>query len=371
MLWAAYPASTDDLSGYDLVVTSIYGTLDGLATGNKIDASRPLLPAGTRWVAIEGGNHAQFGDYGPQAGDNQATITAEEQQAQAAAATIDVLEALAGADTLKRLGRVLLTVLGDAACRSDRGATGNPDPAGRRHAPARKRWPTRTASSSRSTGSRFTCSAPEAATCRCCCCTVSARARSRGMRLLAPLGVDRWVVAYDRPGFGLTERPMPPYPGDVNPYSQSAQVDLLLGLMDKLGIERAVLVGNSAGGTISLLTALEHPERVAALVLVDPAVYVGGGGAPGWASFFLNLPQVRRIGPLFVRNIREWGLEMVATAWHDPSKITAEVIAGYTRPLQADDWDRALWELTISSRESDLPTRLGELDVAGAGDHRR
>ena len=48
VLWAAYPASTDDLSGYDLVVTSIYGTLDGLSTGNKIDASRPLLPAGTR-----------------------------------------------------------------------------------------------------------------------------------------------------------------------------------------------------------------------------------------------------------------------------------------------------------------------------------
>ena len=104
----------------------------------------------------------------------------------------------------------------------------------------------------------------------------------------APLAVDRLVVAYDRPGFGLTERPMPPFPGDFNPYSQSAQVDLLLGLMDTLGIERAVLVGNSAGGTISLLTALDHPERVAALVLVDPGVYAGGGGAPSWARFLLR-----------------------------------------------------------------------------------
>lgn len=95
VLWAAYPASTDDLSGYDIVVTSIYGTLDGLSTGSKIDASRPLLPDATTWVAIEGGNHAQFGDYGVQAGDNLAAITAEEQQARAAEATLAVLQAIA------------------------------------------------------------------------------------------------------------------------------------------------------------------------------------------------------------------------------------------------------------------------------------
>jgi hypothetical protein len=69
VLWAAYPASMDDLSGYSLRVTSIYGTRDGLATEDKIAASRPLLPLDTSWVAIEGGNHAQFGWYGPQSGD--------------------------------------------------------------------------------------------------------------------------------------------------------------------------------------------------------------------------------------------------------------------------------------------------------------
>src|SRR5512139_979478 len=81
-LWAAYPASTDDLSGHPVAVTSIYGTLDGLATEDKIATSRPLLPGNTRWVAIEGGNHAQFGWYGPQSGDGTATISREEQQRQ-------------------------------------------------------------------------------------------------------------------------------------------------------------------------------------------------------------------------------------------------------------------------------------------------
>ena len=95
VLWAAYPAEGNDLSGRSLAVTSISATRDGLATPDKIEASRSLLPTGTRWIAIEGGNHAQFGWYGPQAGDNPATITREEQQAQVIAATLNLLSSLA------------------------------------------------------------------------------------------------------------------------------------------------------------------------------------------------------------------------------------------------------------------------------------
>lgn len=94
VLWASYPAAGDDLSGRDVAVTSIYGTLDGIATGDEIEASRSLLPPGTYWVAIEGGNHAQFGWYGPQSGDNPAMISREDQQAQIVAATVDLLSLL-------------------------------------------------------------------------------------------------------------------------------------------------------------------------------------------------------------------------------------------------------------------------------------
>lgn len=110
VLWAAYPAESDDLSGRDLAVVSIYGTRDGLATPEKIDDSRPLLPTDTRWVAIEGGNHAQFGSYGAQNGDNPATISREEQQRQIVAATIDLLRQLEGSsvNTLEGAHRYLL-----------------------------------------------------------------------------------------------------------------------------------------------------------------------------------------------------------------------------------------------------------------------
>jgi pimeloyl-ACP methyl ester carboxylesterase len=94
ILWASYPAGNNDLSEADLAVTSIYGTLDGLATPEKVLAARPLLPADTTWVEIEGGNHAQFGWYGPQDGDNQATISREEQSSQIVAATVTLLSRL-------------------------------------------------------------------------------------------------------------------------------------------------------------------------------------------------------------------------------------------------------------------------------------
>lgn len=94
VLWAAYPASGDDLSASGLRVVSIYGTLDGLSTGAKIDASRALLPADTTWEAIKGGNHAQFGWYGDQAGDNPAAISRSDQQSQTVAATLALLESL-------------------------------------------------------------------------------------------------------------------------------------------------------------------------------------------------------------------------------------------------------------------------------------
>ena len=97
VLWAAYPATADDLSSSGIAVASIYGSLDGLATPDKIAASRPLLPPDTRWVEIQGGNHVQFGWYGDQAGDLPALISREAQQARIVQATLALLAAVAGA----------------------------------------------------------------------------------------------------------------------------------------------------------------------------------------------------------------------------------------------------------------------------------
>jgi len=91
VLWAGYPASSDNLSGHALSVASIFGTEDGLATVAKIEASQPLLPKSTTYVPIKGGNHAGFGWYGDQSGDNPALITRAEQQRAVVAATTALL----------------------------------------------------------------------------------------------------------------------------------------------------------------------------------------------------------------------------------------------------------------------------------------
>lgn len=95
VLWTSYPAESNSLADQDsLAVASIYATEDGLATPEKIEASRPLLPPQTKWVEIAGGNHAQFGWYGSQDGDGTATISRETQQNVVVEATVDLLSDL-------------------------------------------------------------------------------------------------------------------------------------------------------------------------------------------------------------------------------------------------------------------------------------
>lgn len=93
VFWASYPAD-DSLKTKNIPAVSIYGTNDGLAAGDKLEDSRELLLPDTNFIAIQGGNHAQFGSYGPQAGDNEASISPEEQWAQTAAATAAFFEAV-------------------------------------------------------------------------------------------------------------------------------------------------------------------------------------------------------------------------------------------------------------------------------------
>ncbi len=91
LLYASYPAS--DLSrSLDADVLSVSGTRDGLATPADVEASRPDLPAGTSFVAVEGAVHAFFGDYGPQPGDGTPSIgrtTARAEIAEASVAFVD------------------------------------------------------------------------------------------------------------------------------------------------------------------------------------------------------------------------------------------------------------------------------------------
>ena len=175
-----------------------------------------------------------------------------------------------------------------------------------------------------------------------------------------PLSSRYTVVAYDRPAFGFTERPVSW--NEWNPYGSDEQVDLLLDMLDQLSLVDVVLVGNSAGGTVAARFALRAPERVKALVLVSPSIY-RTGSATTWLTPLLRTPQMRRLGPRLVRGIASSGGNLINLSWHDPSRITSDIMEGYRRPLRAENWYVGLWFYTSSSRpQTNLSVELAALD---------
>jgi hypothetical protein len=86
---ASYPAKNTSLHELALQGLVIRGTLDGLVTQEDIDAVAGNFPLETRFLNLEGGNHAQFGDYGVQRGDGQATIAPMAQQLAASQAMLE------------------------------------------------------------------------------------------------------------------------------------------------------------------------------------------------------------------------------------------------------------------------------------------
>jgi hypothetical protein len=90
-LWDSYPPDSADLSDNPLSVISIFGTNNNIPNTENFNEKRHLLPANTLFIAIEGANHAQFGDYGPQKGDVAATISLTEQHERVADIMLDFI----------------------------------------------------------------------------------------------------------------------------------------------------------------------------------------------------------------------------------------------------------------------------------------
>ena len=126
---------------------------------------------------------------------------------------------------------------------------------------------------------------------------------------------QRRVVTLDLPGFGLTG------PRSDGQYHPDADARFVLALLDRLGIARAVLGGNSLGGEVAWRLATLAPERVERLILVDSAgLPVGERALPlGW--MLARVPVLNRIA--------EWALpralvaDGVAKAYGGPEQVTA------------------------------------------------
>ena len=89
ILLAAY--TNHDLHDADLPVLSVFGDADGVMNKTRYEKGKALLPDGFEEQIIPGANHAQYGDYGKQPRDNDAKISAEQQQSKTAEIILDWL----------------------------------------------------------------------------------------------------------------------------------------------------------------------------------------------------------------------------------------------------------------------------------------
>ena len=177
--------------------------------------------------------------------------------------------------------------------------------------------------------------------------------------VLAPLGEIGYVIAYDRTGFGFTDRPTS-WSGE-NPYGIQGQIALLDELVTEFGANKEVIIlGHSAGGNVAATYAEAYPEKVQQLILFAPAV--GLAGAPGAGfNWIFNIPQIDHLGPLLVSTIATSGLDLLYESYVDDSKITDEVLAGYTAPLKVKGWEKAFWLFNKAPRTTNVGERISEL----------
>jgi pimeloyl-ACP methyl ester carboxylesterase len=168
------------------------------------------------------------------------------------------------------------------------------------------------------------------------------------------------VLAYDRPGFGFTDRPTS-WSG-ANPNGFEGNFQLLDGLIERYGSDQEIiLVGHSAGGHLAAEYARLNPEKVQRLILVAPAVYSNGTGT-SWINPLKAIPQIDRLGPVLVREIATSGQDLLKRSYYDQSQLTEEVRQGYLDPLQVNGWERGFWEFSTAPRDSKLVENLASID---------
>ena len=150
-------------------------------------------------------------------------------------------------------------------------------------------------------------------------------------KVLASSASAHTAIAVDLPGSGFSDRPWP------HDYSAPSQALALLDFLDTRKIDRAVLVGTSLGGAVSLIAAAARPDRVAGLVLV-------GAASPGmtipWSFRTLRTPILGELQIEFlVRPVVEFGLRhrLYARA----GNVTEEMVSDWWDPIPVPGTRRA------------------------------
>ncbi len=140
---------------------------------------------------------------------------------------------------------------------------------------------------------------------------------------LTPLARHFQVLAVDLPGHGRSPASL-----DAD-YHQEALARGIMDFLQRRGIRKAAVAGNSLGGGLALMLARDYPERVEALILLAPAVALR---RVPWLFYPLRLPG---LGLMAAALMGPWIIPLaLRLAYHRPQLITPEVVAGYAAPYR-------------------------------------
>lgn len=168
----------------------------------------------------------------------------------------------------------------------------------------------------------------------------------------------RRVIRYDLAGFGLTG------PAPDHLYSLENDVRLLVALLDKLGIARCVLGGNSLGGAIAWRAALAHPARVEKLILVDAGGYPPHPSSVPLGFRLARLAHLPIVGFLMEHILpRSLVAQGFRNVYGDPGKVTDEQIERSVELTLRAGNRRALIERAKQRRSGIFAERIRELTL--------
>ncbi len=166
---------------------------------------------------------------------------------------------------------------------------------------------------------------------------------------------ERRLIRFDLPGFGLTG----PSPDGV--YTSERDTAVVIGVLDKLGVENCVLGGASLGGAIAWRTALSYPGRVGKLILVDAGGYPRNAISRPIGFRLMSLPGV----PWLLQNTlpRFLVVQGFRNAFGDPGKVTPEMVERSVELTQRAGNRRAIIERSRQSDGGALTGRINELKL--------
>ena len=174
---------------------------------------------------------------------------------------------------------------------------------------------------------------------------------------LEPLAKNHKVYALDLKGFGYTAKPK------ESDYTLDAQAKLVADFMDTLKIKSAVLIGNSMGGAISIKVALQFPDKVEKLVLVDSAGVSEGIVMFGVLGKNISANSLSKtLNYLFMNE--HTIISIIKSLYVQKHLKTDEVAEGYVKPFRTPGIEDAFAEMVKGFvQDDDLPKRIPEIKV--------